>query len=93
MARAIYPFVPSFVIRTKFDNEAKIARVAVPKLIVAAERDDVVPPGHARRLFELAAPPRELFVIPRATHNDTYLAGGQQYLEVLRKFLDISPKP
>jgi fermentation-respiration switch protein FrsA (DUF1100 family) len=88
MAKAIYPFVPPFVIRTKFDNEAKIARLTVPKLIVAAERDDVVPPGHARRLFELAAPPKELFVIPGATHNDTYIAGGQQYLEVLRQFLD-----
>ncbi len=88
MAKAIYPFVPAAVIRTKFDNEAKIARVTVPKLIVAAERDDVVPPGHARRLFELAAPPRELFVIPGATHNDTVLAGGRGYLEVWKRFLE-----
>lgn len=93
MAKAIYPFVPAFVIRTKFDNEAKIARVTVPKLIVAAERDDVVPPGHARRLFELAAQPKELFVIPGATHNDTYIVGGQQYLQVLRKFLESLGEP
>jgi fermentation-respiration switch protein FrsA (DUF1100 family) len=93
MAKAIYPFLPPFLIRTKFDNQAKIARLTIPKLIVAAERDDVVPPGHARRLYELAAPPKDLFVIPRATHNDTYLVGGQQYLDVLRKFLESLSKP
>jgi fermentation-respiration switch protein FrsA (DUF1100 family) len=87
MAKAIYPFLPRFVIRTRFDNEAKIPRVTEPKLIVAAERDEVVPPGHARRLFELAAMPKDFYVIPGATHNDTFIAGGQAYVEVWRKFV------
>ena len=87
MAKAVYPFLPRFVIRTRFDNEAKIPRVREPKLIVAAERDEVVPTGHARRLFELASAPKDFYVIPGATHNDTYLAGGQAYVEVWRKFL------
>jgi fermentation-respiration switch protein FrsA (DUF1100 family) len=90
MAKAIYPFLPRFLVRTRFDNEAKIRGLRVPKLIVAAERDDVVPPEHARRLFDAAAPPREMFVIPGATHNDTYVAGGKEYLGVLRKFLEFS---
>ncbi len=88
MARAIYPFLPAFLIRTRFDNEAKIARITIPKLIVAAERDDVIPRGHARRLFDLATPPRDFYVIPGATHNDTYLAGGKQYVERWRQFLE-----
>jgi len=88
LAKEIYPFLPAFLIRTRFDNEAKIARITVPKLIVAAERDDVVPPGHARRLFDLAAPPKDFYVIPGATHNDTYLAGGRQYVEKWKEFLE-----
>lgn len=88
VARAIYPFLPAFLIRTRFDNEAKIARVTAPKLIVAAEKDDVIPPGHARRLFDLASPPKDFYVIPGATHNDTYLAGGKQYVEKWRQFLE-----
>jgi fermentation-respiration switch protein FrsA (DUF1100 family) len=88
MAKTIYPFVPSFVIRTRFDNESKIARLSAPKLIVAAERDDVVPPEHASRLFLLARPPKQLYVIPGATHNDTYIVGGNQYLQTLRSFLN-----
>lgn len=91
LARKYYPFVPGFVIRSRFDNEKKIARLAVPKLIIAAEEDEIVPLSHARRLFELAPPPKELFVIPRAGHNDTYLVGGERYLETWRRFLAALP--
>ena len=92
MARAIYPFLPGFLIRTRFDNETKVRGLRVPKLIVAAERDDVVPPEHARRLFEAAAPPKQMSVIRGATHNDTYLVGGREYLEALRRFLESLPE-
>ncbi len=88
MAKTIYPFIPSFLIRTRFDNERKIAALSIPKLIVAAERDEIVPPEQARRLFELARPPKQLYVIPGATHNDTYIAGGSQYLNTLKSFLN-----
>lgn len=88
LARRHYPFVPTFLVRSKFDVDAKIARIGVPKLILAAERDEIVPPSHARRLFELARPPKELYVIPRAGHNDTYSTGGEPYLEVWRRFLN-----
>lgn len=91
LARKYYPFVPGFVIRDRFDNEKKIARLAVPKLIIAAEEDEIVPLSHARRLFDLAPPPKELFVIPGAGHNDTYLAGGARYLETWRRFLAALP--
>jgi fermentation-respiration switch protein FrsA (DUF1100 family) len=87
LARRHYPFVPGFLIRSRFDTESKISRVTVPKLFLAAERDEIAPLSHARRLFELAPPPKELFVIPRAGHNDTYAAGGENYLAVWRRFL------
>lgn len=88
LARRHYPFVPGFLIRTRFDAASKIGRVAAPKLLLVAERDEIVPVSHGRKLFELAAPPKELFVIRGATHNDTYAAGGEPYLAVWRKLLD-----
>ncbi|MGH9367887.1 MAG: alpha/beta hydrolase, partial [Thermoanaerobaculia bacterium] len=93
MAKSVYPFLPSFLVRTKFDNGSKAARLAVPKLLVAAERDEVVPPQQTRRLFALAAPPKELFVIPGARHNDASLVGGKPYLEALRRFLEGAEPP
>jgi fermentation-respiration switch protein FrsA (DUF1100 family) len=88
MARRYYPFIPAFLIATKYDNEAKIRTLAVPKLIVEAEKDDVVPPEHARRLFEAAAAPKRMYVVRGAAHNDTYLVGGREYLAEWTTFLE-----
>ncbi len=91
MARRYYPWIPSFLVRLHFDNGKKIPNVLIPKLIAQAERDEVVPPSQTRRLFDLAAPPKNYFIIPNATHNDTYTAGGRAYLEAWKRFLDQLP--
>lgn len=88
MAKQIYPWLPSLLLSTRFDNEAKISRISAPKLIVAAEKDEVVPPAHARRLFEMASQPKDLCVVRGATHNDVSAVGGVAYRDVWRKFLE-----
>ncbi len=88
MARAVYPFVPSFLVRARFDNETTVRRLVAPKLFVQAERDEVVPPDQTRRLFAAASPPKEYLVIPGARHNDMSETGGWTYLNSLRRFLD-----
>ena len=88
LARRHYPFVPGLLIRARYDAGSGIGRIAAPKLIVAAELDEIAPVSHARRLFDLARPPKELFVVPGAGHNDAYATGGEKYLEVWRRFLD-----
>lgn len=88
LARVHYPFLPGFLVRSRYDTGSKIARVPQPKLLVAAALDDIAPPAHARRLFDLAKPPKELLVVPGAGHNDAYAVGGENYLAVWRRFLD-----
>jgi fermentation-respiration switch protein FrsA (DUF1100 family) len=88
MAREHYPFVPFLLVRSRFDNEAKISAVAAPKLFLVAERDEIAPPEQGRRLFELAAEPKTLFVIPGAGHNDTYVTGGEAYWSAWERFLE-----
>ena len=91
MAREHYPFVPTFLLRSRYDNAAKIPRVTLPKLFLVAERDEIVPPEQGRRLFELAKEPKTLFVIPGAGHNDTYLTGGEAYWREWERFLAKPP--
>jgi pimeloyl-ACP methyl ester carboxylesterase len=92
LARKFYPVVPGFLIRTRFDSEKKIARIAAPKLFIQAENDEIVPAAHARRLHALAPPPKDLYRIPGAGHNDTYVVGGEDYLRAWERFLrSISP--
>ena len=87
MARKHYPFVPTFLIRSRFDNGAKIGSVPMPKLFLIAERDEIAPPDQGRSLFELAAAPKTLFVIEGAGHNDTYVTGGEPYWKAWAGFL------
>lgn len=87
LARKHYPFVPTMFVRSRFDAASKVGRVTVPKLFLVAERDEIAPPEQGRALYDRAAPPKELFVIPGAGHNDTYVVGGARYLEAWRRFL------
>lgn len=88
MAREHYPFVPAFLVRTRYDSEAKIARLRMPVLVLHGDRDEIVPLSHARRLFDLAPEPKRFFLIRGAGHNDTVFAGGEPYFDVWRQFLE-----
>ena len=87
MARVHYPFVPGFLVRSRYDNAAKIASIRTPKLFLVAEHDEVAPADQGRRLYDLAPPPKTLYVIPGAGHNDTYATGGEEYWREWEKFL------
>ena len=87
MAREHYWFVPSALVRTGMDNESKIGGVKTPTLFLHGDRDRIVPLDHSRRLVERAARPGHLHIIEGAGHNDTYLVGGELYVEVWRAFL------
>lgn len=91
LARLHYPFVPVSLVRSRFDNAAKIAEIAAPKLFFVAELDEVAPPLHGRRLWERARGVRELFIIPGAHHNDTYVVGGEPYWKAWDLFLAALP--
>lgn len=87
MAREHYPFVPAFLIGSRFDNEGKVSAIAIPKLFLVAEHDEIAPPAHGRRLFAIAQEPKTLYIIPGAGHNDTYLKGGDAYWQTWERFL------
>jgi len=89
LARRHYPFLPVWpLLRTKYDSLAKIEKVATPLLVLHGDRDDVVPFGAGRKLFEAANEPKEFYTIQGAGHNDTYLVGGREYFGVLRRFVE-----
>jgi fermentation-respiration switch protein FrsA (DUF1100 family) len=88
MARAVYPFLPVWpLVRTRYDNLAKVGGLRVPLLVLHGDRDEVVPFAQGRRVFEAAPEPKRFYAIPGASHNDTYLVGGDAYWRVLAEFL------
>jgi pimeloyl-ACP methyl ester carboxylesterase len=94
MARAVYPFLPLWpFVRTRYDNVAKAPRLTVPLLVLHGDRDEVVPFAQGRRVFEAAPEPKRFFAIPGASHNDTYVVGGEAYWSAVVGFLETLPPP
>ncbi len=89
MARLMFPWVPvGPLLRMRFDSLKKIPSIHVPLLIVHGDRDSLVPHTMGQRLFEAANPPKRLYTVPGADHNDTYLVGGTAYFAELQRFLE-----
>jgi hypothetical protein len=93
--RLYFPFLPPLPPGTiKYDSLALIGKVKVPKLVIHGEHDEIIPLWMGKRLYEAAFPPKEFYLIRGATHNDTYLAGGEAYFEKLKEFMDaVHPRP
>jgi len=60
--------LPRFLVRDPFDNEEAVRAFDGPMLLVHGERDEIIPPDHARALHA-AAPRSELHLAP-CGHND-----------------------
>jgi hypothetical protein len=86
MAKRIYPFVPSFLVRTKFDSVTKIRNIMIPKLFIHSIEDTTVPITLGRKLYDAAPGPKQ-FIEIRGDHNDGYIFDEQKVREGIRQFL------
>jgi fermentation-respiration switch protein FrsA (DUF1100 family) len=75
------------LINVHFDSAKEISRVTCPKLVIHGARDEIVPFRLGKRLYELALPPKSLYVVPEAGHNDLLWMAGPEYSRRLRIFL------
>jgi fermentation-respiration switch protein FrsA (DUF1100 family) len=88
MTRMHFPFFPSFLAGSGFDNLDAIARVTCPVLFVHGDRDRTIPIEMGRALAARAPRVEEFLVIPGADHNDTYDLGGAAYASRVRQFVE-----
>jgi uncharacterized protein len=76
------------LIRDSYDTLERIGRVKSPLLVIAGERDAIVPIGQSRRVHDSAASERKKFLsIPRADHNDDELFDGDAMIGEIARFL------
>ncbi len=77
-----YPFIPS-----RFNNAEKIKRIRIPLFIIHGDSDTTVPWRHGKRLFEIANPPKQFWLVKGAHHTDSYEIAPQEYLKRFRDFI------
>jgi uncharacterized protein len=83
-----YPWLP--VRRLLLDRYPSIERIAsllVPVLVIAGDRDDIVPASLSKRLYDAAAEPKRWLLVPGAGHNDRELLDGRLMMDAIVRFL------
>ena len=81
----IYPL--RLLLRTHFDNLAKISSVRCPVLVVSGSLDALTPVWMPEKLFAHARNPKQLYLVPNAGHNDLLTVGGPRLTDALREFV------
>jgi len=86
-----------YVLRIKWNNDEIVPLVRQPILFISGEKDELVPPFHMVKLYDLAKSSmhRQLYSVPCGRHNDTWEKGGSKYYLTLKTFFDnhIRTKP
>jgi hypothetical protein len=71
----------------RFDQAAMIRRVRAPLLVIHGTRDEVAPPAHGRRLYDLAPGARSIVAIEGGGHNDLWADHGDELWTGAEAFL------
>ena len=88
MAPRVLPIFPKWLLRTRYDNLAKVARISCRKLFLHSRRDEIVPFDMGEQLFAAAAEPKECEWFATAGHNDVSISHPKKYYSRLAKFLE-----
>ena len=86
MARYIFPFVPTFLVRAKLDSHLKIKAVAAPKLFFHSQADQTVPYRLGRKLYDEAAGDKK-FVDIEGGHNDGHVHSETIFIKEIHDFI------
>ncbi|MGH8673246.1 MAG: alpha/beta hydrolase [Burkholderiales bacterium] len=86
VAKRYYWYLPvDWMLKHRFDSIALAPQMKQPLLCFIAERDEVIPPEHAEKLFAAWAAPKRKVLLGGAGHNTTYDAQG--FWPAVRGFL------
>ena len=84
----LFPFAPANVtLAETYPSGEKLTRKACPLLVVHGTLDALIPVGEGKALHRLAPPPKELYLVEGAGHNDVSLVAGSDYVRHIGAWL------
>jgi pimeloyl-ACP methyl ester carboxylesterase len=82
-------YVPGFLVRTRFNNLARVKEIEAPVLLLAGGEDSVTPPAFAHALAAANPEFTTVKVVPGANHLNIIRSGGRAALAgFLSRFAD-----
>jgi fermentation-respiration switch protein FrsA (DUF1100 family) len=87
-----YPWLPvRQLLIDRYPSIDRIASVKAPVLVIAGDRDDIVPAALSKRLYDAASEPKRYALILGVGHNDQALVGGREMIGDVVAFLEGTP--
>ncbi|MFA5059592.1 MAG: alpha/beta hydrolase [Candidatus Omnitrophota bacterium] len=86
VSKTIFPFIPSFFLRTKMDSAKKVKQVTIPKLFIHSTNDEIIPFALGKKLFDLAGSPKEFLSITGG-HNTNHIDSHDVLIKNITQFL------
>lgn len=88
VGRYHYPFLPvRWMLRDRYPSIERARSLASPTLVIAGDRDRVIPFGHSERLYAAIPAHKRFVTIAGADHNDEALFVGTELMEAVLAFL------
>lgn len=87
IAGEVYPFLPSFLVYSKFDSMTKIRDITLPKLFIHSSNDEIVPMHLSRKLYDKALEPK-FFTTLEGGHNTSFIDSQSKFTDGISSFMD-----
>ena len=76
-----------WLLNVEFNLSQKVAKLAMPLLVMHGEQDSIVPVTLGRQVFDAAREPKRWYAVPGAEHNDVPYVGGSAYYQAIMAFI------
>ena len=71
---------------TDCDARTEIAKTKIPLFLAHGEKDGFVPTYMGKQIYEACNSPKELMIVPEATHGFAYVVATEEYQQKLMSF-------
>lgn len=93
-AAVIHTSLPvRWIMSEKYDSIDKIGTIGLPVLIVHGTDDRYVPPRFSQALYDAAHGPKQLLLVPGATHLNSMTLGSADYARALHQLFGLKAVP
>lgn len=86
-------FPLGLILNQRFDSLSKVPQLAMPKLWIHGDADELIPAAMSQQLHAISSSPSTIQVIEGAGHNNVATIAGDRYNTMVQNFLDQALAP